>query len=203
LLEDMVDILVRLQQASFARVKELLALGLPDWRAQPLIAAIIDVVDRTQDELTVDDRATLGAFVRELPARLDALADCGLPDSLVHGDFHSGNFRGDGRTLTLLDWGDSGVGHPLLDQPAFLAPIAERHREDVKTHWLRRWREAVAGCDPDRAAALLAPVTAARQAVIYRKFLDNIEPAEHPYHRADPARWLHRAALLARNGDSR
>lgn len=25
---------------------------------------------------------------------------------------------------TLLDWGDSGVGHPLLDQPAFLDAIA-------------------------------------------------------------------------------
>ena len=45
---------------------------------------------------------------------------------------------------------------------------------------------------------LLAPVAAARQAVIYRKFLDNIEPSEHPYHRADPARWLTRTAALVR-----
>ena len=31
--------------------------------------------------------------------------------TLVHGDFHPGNWRG----TTLLDWGDSFVGHPLLD----------------------------------------------------------------------------------------
>jgi hypothetical protein len=203
LLEDMVDLLVGLQRAAIPRVKELLALGLPDWRAQPLVAAISDVVDRTRNELALEDRAALDGFVRDLPARFAAVADCGLPDSLVHGDFHPGNFRGDGRKLALLDWGDSGVGNPLLDQPAFLVAIAERHREAVEKHWLRRWREAVPGCDPDRAASLLAPVAAARQAVIYAKFLDNIEPSEHPYHRADPARWLHRAALLAGNADSR
>jgi hypothetical protein len=202
-LEDMVDLLVGLQQAWMPRANELLALGLPDWRAQPLIAAVTDVVDRTRSELALADRSALDTFVRELPARLDAVADCGLPDSLVHGDFHPGNFRGDGRKLTLLDWGDSGVGNPLLDQPAFLSAIAQGHTDAVEKHWPRRWREAVPGCDPDRAAALLAPVAAARQAVIYAKFLDNIEPSEHPYHRADPARWLHRAALLAGKGDSR
>jgi len=48
---------------------------------------------------------------------------------------------------------------------------------------------------------LLAPVAAARQAVIYRKFLDNIEPSEWPYHAADPAAWLHRAAGAVRTAD--
>jgi hypothetical protein len=52
------------------------------------------------------------------------------------------------------------------------------------------------GSDPDRAAELLAPVAAARQAVIYQKFLDGIEPSEHPYHRDDPANWLRAAAEM-------
>jgi hypothetical protein len=45
---------------------------------------------------------------------------------------------------------------------------------------------------------LLAPVAAARQAVIYRKFLDNIEPSEWPYHRGDPALWLRETAAIVR-----
>ena len=98
----------------------------------------------------------------------------------------------------MLDWGDSGVGHPLLDQPAFLTAISTDAVGAAQAHWLQRWRSAVAGSDPARAAVLLAPVAAARQAVIYRKFLDNIEPSEHPYHRADPAQWLQRAAALVR-----
>jgi hypothetical protein len=54
------------------------------------------------------------------------------------------------------------------------------------------------GSDPDRAAALLAPVAAARQAVVYQVFLDGIEPSEQPYHRADSPEWLGRAAVLVR-----
>ena len=51
-----------------------------------------------------------------------------------------------------------------------------------------------------RKTALLAPIAAARQAVIYRNFLDNIEPSEQVYNRADPAKWLKRTAALVREG---
>ena len=57
-------------------------------------------------------------------------------------------------------------------------------------------RRRCPGSDPDRAARLLAPVAAARQAVIYRRFLDNIEPSEHAYHAADVPDWLRRTADL-------
>ena len=99
----------------------------------------------------------------------------------------------------LLDWGDSGVGHPLLDQPAFLDRIAAEHVPAIRAHW-----DDTLACRRCRAATrrghriLLAPVAAARQAVIYQKFLDNIEPSERVYHRGDPADWLRRTAGLLR-----
>ena len=200
LLLDMVNRLVELQRAWSDRVEELLALGLPDWRAPALGQAIMDVIERTRDDLPDEDRATLAEFVRGLPERFDDVSACGLRDTLVHGDFHPGNFRGDGRSLTLLDWGDSGVGHPLLDQPAFLDPIPGACVDAVRTHWMQLWSTAVSGSDPGRASVLLAPIAAARQAVIYRNFLDNIEPSEQVYHRADPAKWLSRTAALVRAG---
>ncbi len=201
LLQEMVNLLVELQRAWRGRVEQLLALGLPDWRGPALGAAIADVVERTHEEIAADDRVTLAHFVRRLPARFDDVAACGLEDSLVHGDFHPGNFRGEGRALTLLDWGDSGVGHPLLDQPAFLDAIPAAAMGAARAHWLQQWREAVPGSDPARASVLLAPIAAARQAVIYRRFLDNIEPSEQPYHRADPMKWLNRTAALLRQGN--
>jgi hypothetical protein len=100
----------------------------------------------------------------------------------------------------LLDWGDSGVGHPLLDQPAFLDAIPGACVGAVRAHWLQQWSAAVPGSDPARASVLLAPIAAARRAVIYRNFLDNIEPSEQVYHRADPAMWLKRTAALVRAG---
>src|SRR3712207_8428493 len=40
---------------------------------------------------------------------------CGIGDTLVHGDFHPGNVRVDGASITLIDWGDAFVGHPGFD----------------------------------------------------------------------------------------
>ncbi len=197
-LAEMVDLLVELQHSRMGRAEEFLALGLPDLRSAALAEAIGGLVERIGGDLGADDRAPLKRFVRALPGRLADMAACGIGDTLVHGDFHPGNFRGDGAELTLLDWGDSGVGCPLLDQAAFLDRIPKAAAPAVRRHWMNLWRGAVAGSDPIRAARLLSPIAAARQAVVYQRFLDNIEPAEHPYHRADPAKWLRKTAVILR-----
>jgi phosphotransferase family enzyme len=200
---EMVDILVDLQRQSLGRVEELLELGLPDWRAPSLSRAIADVVERTSDELQPGIRADLAAFTDGLADRFAAIDACGVPVGLVHGDFHPGNVRGEPGHLVLLDWGDAGIGHPLLDQPAFLTRIERADVAAVSDHWKAAWRRAVPGCHPDRAARLLAPVAAARQAVIYRLFLDNIEASEAVYHRADVHDWLERCVDILRSEQAR
>jgi Ser/Thr protein kinase RdoA (MazF antagonist) len=194
----MVELAVGLQRAWLGRSDELLALGLPDFRLGALAPAVDDVLERAADELAAEEVALLRGFVGGLPARAGELAACGLPDTLVHGDLHPGNFRGAGAELALLDWGDAGVGHPLLDQSAFLDRVPGSAVQSVRAAWFAAWRGAVSGSDPERASSLLAPVAAARQAVIYRCFLDAIEPSEHAYHRGDPARWLRKTAALLR-----
>lgn len=194
----LVSMLVSLQTEWCGREDELLELGLPDWRGESLTMAIESVVKRTWPKLISEDRRALSGLLDRLPRRFASLAECGVPDSLVHGDFAPGNARGREDTIVLLDWGDCGVGHPLLDMPAFLDRIASDSVAPVRSHWTTRWRQAIPGSEPTRAAEILAPIAAARQAVIYRGFLDAIEPSEHAYHRGDPASWLHRAAELAR-----
>jgi hypothetical protein len=196
-LRALISILVDLQVQWAGRAESLISMGLPDWRAEALAQSVESVVHRTAAVLPDADRGTLLRLVDGLPRRFAAVTECGIPDSLVHGDFAPGNARGGNDRLVLLDWGDSGVGHPLLDQSAFMDRVPSRLVPALSEHWSALWREAAPGADPERAARLLAPVSAARQAVIYQAFLDQIEPAEHPYHRNDPARWLSRAADLA------
>jgi len=155
--------------------------GLPDWSADSFVRLVEPLIDRPEVE----------ALVAELPDRFDALGDCGLPDTLVHGDFHAGNWHGD----RLLDWGDSGFGHALLDQPAF---FRDGHSDEVRTAWRDAWRDARPRSDPERAMDLIAPIAALRQARIYRTFIENIEPSEHCYHRHDTEEWLARAVELGR-----
>lgn len=196
-LQEMVRLLVDLQAAWIGRIDEVLATGAPDWRALPLTAALTGLVERWAPHVEGVVAASLDALVAGLPERFAELAGCGLPDTLVHGDFHRGNVRARAEGgFVLLDWGDCGVGHPMLDQPAFLTWLADDDVEPVRRAWTAAWRAHVPDADPDRAAALLAPVAALRQALIYQVFLDNIEPSERIYHAADPARWLERAATL-------
>jgi aminoglycoside phosphotransferase (APT) family kinase protein len=178
----------------------MLATGAFDWRASAFAWRARNVVESASPMLEGGTRAALADLLDELPERLAALAGCGLPDTLVHGDFHPGNVRGDDEHLTVMDWGDSGVGHPLLDQAAFLEWVPAEHRQRVRSAWAAAWRAAVPGSDPERAGALVAPLAAVRQAVIYQLFLDNIEPVERVYHVGDPPMWLDRAAALYREG---
>jgi hypothetical protein len=199
-LMEMVHRLVRLQMASSVDVEGLVAAGLPDWRGSVLAERFRLLAGRpsVRGALTQGERTALDALVADAPRRLSELASCGLPDTLVHGDFHPGNWRSDGSSLVLLDWGDSGVGNPLLDLAAFLPRIdAEDVRARVGDAWLAAWRVERPLADPWRAADLIAPVAALRQAMIYRGFLDGIEPDERRYHQADVPDRIREALRLA------
>jgi hypothetical protein len=177
-------------QAHFAgRADELLAAGVPDGRPDPaLIARVarpyLDAVDG------------LGALLDGLPGRLTEAASCGMPDTLVHGDLHPGNVRSDGDARVILDWGDATAGSPAFDILRLTGGLAEP--EPLIAAWAKRWRDTVPGSDPVRAVELLAPVAELRTATVYAGFLDRIEPAEWPYHRADVPDRLSAAVTAAR-----
>lgn len=197
----MIELLVGLQSRRLGQSEASLSLGLADWRAAALGPALSNLADRLAVSLAGARRASLAGFIAALPRRLSALGDCGPGDTLVHGDFHRGNFRGGAGTLVLHDWGDCGLGHPLLDQCAFIDRIPESDKGHAQDVWRRAWLAQAPGMDFDRAASLIAPLAAARQALIYQGFLDAIEPSEHPYHAADPTFWLARALDLAADHD--
>jgi Ser/Thr protein kinase RdoA (MazF antagonist) len=192
-LEAMVDTLVDLQTVWAGRVDEILTLGAPDWRSSAFIPLARAVVER---DATAELRTVLDPFVGRLPQAFADLDSCGLPNTFVHGDFHPGNVRWTSDGPVLLDWGDVGVGHPLFDLPAFLER-AGPHTAELEARWLERWARACPGNDPHRAAKLIAPIAALRQAIVYRGFLDGIEETERVYHRTDVPEWLGIAAELS------
>jgi hypothetical protein len=181
----------RVQVAAVSHVDGLLAAGVPDGRFArllPRLAALaVDRADPALDKL-----------IDGLDQRLAAAADCGLPDTLVHGDLHPGNVRAaGGGPNVIIDWGDSFVGHPAFDilRLTEFQPAAEAAA--LRRCWSDRWRAAVPGCEPERAVQLLRPVAALRLAAVYVHFLANIEPSEYPYHADDPAVYVGRAVEMA------
>ncbi len=194
---DMVQNLVRLQSGWIGRADELLALGVPDLRPAALLPRITAVVQRLRGELVDDERRIIDGLVDDLPRRFTDIASCGLPDTLVHGDFHPGNVRGTAHALVILDWGDSGIGQPMIDQLAFCRRLPAADRVAVQDTWAAEWQRMIPGSDARRAATLLGPVAALNAAVVYQHFLDRIEPDERPYHEGDPVAALREAVAAA------
>ena len=196
-LRSMVRMLIGLQASWVERVAELEALGVLDKRPHATLPRIHSVVDRTRHDLDDDTRRALDVLVEGLPERFAALAACGIPDTLVHGDFHPGNVRGSAGRYRILDWGDCGIGNPMLDLRPSLEYFTPYDQRGAISIWESEWSRQVPGCDARRAAALVRPLGPLYEAVVYQKFLDNIETTERPYHEGDPAHALRGAVAMA------
>ncbi len=181
----MLAALHRVQLAAAEDLPALRSLGVPDDGAQRLAA-------RTR---AVALRYGYPDLVDGVPERIAEAFNCGLPMTLVHGDFHPGNVTG----TAILDWGDSVLGHPGFDLLRMAGGLPAFERDALATEWCRWWRAARPGCEPERALHALEPLEALRHAAVYAGFLDRIEPSEHVYHRDDPLYWLRhaRAARVA------
>jgi hypothetical protein len=165
-------------------------------RAVASLPRIHSVVDRNRHELDENTRRRLDALIEALPQRFADLEACGIPDTLVHGDFHPGNVRGMPGHYRILDWGDCGIGHPMLDLRPSLEYFTPRDQLGAVNIWESEWSRQVPGCDARRAAELVRPLGPLYGAVVYQKFLDNIETTERPYHEGDPVHALQQAASM-------
>lgn len=193
LLLEMVRRLVDLQARWAGRAEEMFRAGFRDWRGPALLERAGELIRRpaVRAQLTADEVAELADFISgELPRRLAELAECGLPDTLVHGDASPLNWRCGPAGLRLLDWAEAGVGSPALDRGSFAHRGSAEVQRRVRAAWDRAWLRHRPGSDPARAGALIAPIACLRAAIVYSNFIDGIEPSEYPYHVDDVPRGL-------------
>jgi hypothetical protein len=165
--------------------------ALADRRAPAIAGQIRALLDGpVADELSAGEVTA----ARGLLSRFALLDECGLPDTVVHGDFHPGNWRSDGGPPAVVDWADAHLGNPVLDGLRACDYLPPAQRPAAARAWIQAWTACVPGCDPARALGIAAPLAHLAYAVRYQEFLDGIEPSERVYHRGDPAAAI-RAAL--------
>ncbi|MFI7050987.1 phosphotransferase family protein [Streptosporangium canum] len=183
-------------QAALAEQGEGVPDGLPDRRPRVLAGMVDELLDgEVAGELSADELSSARRLAGRLPMLVSSLEACGLPYTVVHGDFHPGNVRSDGRRTVMVDFADSHFGHPVLDGLRMRDFVHGGERSArVARVWAEAWSARVPGSDPARALALAEPLAHLAYAVRYQEFLDNIEPSERRYHAGDPASEV-RAAL--------
>ena len=158
--------------------------GLPNRRTPVLADQIRALLDGpVSGELTTGEITA----ARGLLSRFRLLDECGLPDTLVHGDFHPGNWRSDGGPPVVMDWADAHIGNPVLDGLRARDWLPESKRPLAARAWIEAWTSHRPGCDPACALAVAEPLAHLAYAVRYQEFLDGIEPSERVYHLGDPA----------------
>jgi Ser/Thr protein kinase RdoA (MazF antagonist) len=137
--------------------------------------------------------------VRDLAVRWRQLEDCGLPDTVVHGDFHPGNWRSDGGRPVVLDFADAYWGNPVVDGLRAIDYLPEAARPAAVRAWAAAWAAHAPGSAPSRALRLAEPLAHLMHAIRYQEFLDGIETSERPYHEGDPVTVIRRAVRAVRH----
>ena len=198
---EMVSMLVELQASWIGRVDELLRIGLPDWRGPGLTARIADTVQRRSADLPADDAATLAAFVDGPPGPLRGHRRLRPPGHARPRRLPPGQRARHARPPDAARLGRLRRRQPAAGPGGLPRGVAGGEpRPDPRPLASTLGRPRSPAATPIRAAELLAPVAAARQAVIYQMFVDNIEPVERRHHDADVPMWLIRTAARVRAG---
>lgn len=191
-----VDVLVTLQGAASERADELLLLGCPDRRLPVLLAEVAALADRG-DALSDEQRDRLRASLPALAAVVDRLGVAGLPDTVVHGDFHSGNTRFTRAGWSIYDWTDGCLAHPLTDlAPSGFAQgeavaMADGRLARTTTAWQARCPALT-----EQVAALGLVVGAAHQLVTYYRIADGVEANSVQTWAGEGGRWADQLILM-------
>jgi len=125
------------QRRTIPLVPELLALGVPDRRMPVIKQEIVDHLEALcETGLDTEETASILAMKEELLDMCDEMTGV-LPDTLEHGDLHSGNIYLERDRCRLFDWGDASVSHPFLSTRVFWNSLFELLEQDTDENWMR------------------------------------------------------------------
>ncbi|MDP9238143.1 MAG: aminoglycoside phosphotransferase family protein [Chloroflexota bacterium] len=174
---DALRVLARLQMSWIGRTEELISLGCPDRRLATLPDEVQALMQRDELRNQLDARrwAQLEEAIEVLPESCSALAHLGVPETLIHGDFHPGNvMMSDGR-IVLIDWTDGCIGHPFFDLATVL-PNDGVARTTLLRAYIEVWEERFHPEDVRKAFSVSDALACLHHAVSYQRIVDGIEP---------------------------
>lgn len=181
--------LAEMQRALVDRTTDLTALGCPTWAPADLARRVPELLAR-HDVWGTPDRP-LGGF-RTLDAeearrwlalggwledQCEALEALGIPLSLVHGDFHTGNAvrTADGEFL-LYDWSFASVSHPFFDLASWLHGATDEEAAEAVGEYLGHWGDALGPDDLTLAWRTAKPVSALMEILKFLDLWDTVGP---------------------------
>jgi hypothetical protein len=161
-------------------IRTLLDAGAPHRPLADLAASVAEAIG--PDGFGVGDSlepARAGRVVDAVAAAVARVEAVGLPESIVHGDFHSGNAALVDDRIVVIDWSDAAISSPAIDLVTWIAWSGDKRNEvDAAIDaWVEAWSAAVDGDALYAVVDDVLVVGAAYQIVSYDGIRRNLEPA--------------------------
>jgi len=166
-----------IQRDCAAAAGELLELGCHDRRLErlPMQAAVLAADETALRGLTEDEIAEFRAALPRLRAMCAALATCGVPQTLVHGDLHLNNVARSAGHEQFFDWTDACVSHPFFDLISVFDQSDSTRQAQLRDEYLAVWSEYASLERLLEAWNLAQPLSALHQAISYQQILVGLE----------------------------
>jgi len=127
--------LAALQTASVSSIDDLVEAGCRDLRVgtllelvDPFLEVIADLMqEQSKMPPPILSRQELSDLGRTLKTALRRLQSVGIPDTLGHGDFNSGNILVGSERCVFIDWAEAHVGHPFLTFEYLISHLRKDH----------------------------------------------------------------------------
>jgi hypothetical protein len=130
-----------LQKGETAYALDHVGHGVPDLRMAALPAGYLRLL-ASELPFARDDVNRLSDFAPRFTELCAALADAGIQESVQHDDLHMKNLYSDGRTLRVVDWGDSSIAHPFFSMVVTFRFLEEFNQLSLDDPWFRKLRDA-------------------------------------------------------------
>ena len=179
-----------LQVASSRQVAEMQQLGLPDWHTGVLpslyAGLLADGFLSETEGMTSGELAALRDAEAAVVQLCSALASCGIPAAVEHGDFHDNNVLiGADGLMVVSDFGDAVISHPFFSMVNFAFSCRLNHGAAVdgalaagRAAYLDAWRPRHAEDCIMLAYRLAERLGTIRYAVGYRRLWEGLPRAE-------------------------
>jgi hypothetical protein len=145
--------------------------------------------------LEAGDRRKLLEAVPHLKALCARLAAYGVPETLMHGDFHGGNIARTGGRYVVFDWTDASISHPFLDLPIILnwhVPPDNIEHLKVRDTYLAEWIDFGSMERLREAMAMAFPLGSLFQVMSYRRMIRAMGEEAEGELKADLGMWVGR-----------
>jgi phosphotransferase family enzyme len=191
--EKTLEVYSQMQVAASQRIDSLFAVGCLD-RHLHILATQIDPLLNDEDVLADLKRSEIeqlrvhGSQLKTMCRRLENYA---IPQTLVHGDLHSGNIAVQNDNYIYFDWTDCCVAHPFFDVLTFLENVDDPvERIRLRDTYLVQWTD-YASIEYLREIFPLSQMLATvHQAVSYRHIMANVEGTSKQEMRGGATYWL-------------